>query len=196
MRFAKPGFQFGLRRPLEVRVEVVGAHPYPHPCRLAYLSDIHLRRGRSALGERGDSIRRYREAVNRVTLAALWSLANAKSLPLAEREIGREPDLRLLHQIVILTQVIDDVLDVRRDRRRGLPSFATASDATPTMLREIASSYGNSSAIQVRGNLSLRVARRIVWLVARTMISLVFGVTRQAGPRATKARPVPVLEQG
>lgn len=121
MRFAKPGFQFGLRRPLEVRVEVVGAHPYP--CRLAYLSDIHLRRGRSALGERGDSIRRYREAVNRVTLAALWSLANAKSLPLAEREIGREPDLRLLHQIVILTQVIDDVLDVRRDRRRVLPSL-------------------------------------------------------------------------
>lgn len=47
MRFTKPGFQFGLRRPLEVREEVI--HEHAQPCRLAYVSDIHLRRGRSRL---------------------------------------------------------------------------------------------------------------------------------------------------
>jgi len=47
MRFTKPGFQFGLRRPLEVREEIIREHA--RPCRIAYLSDIHLRRGRSEL---------------------------------------------------------------------------------------------------------------------------------------------------
>jgi predicted MPP superfamily phosphohydrolase len=47
VRFTKPGFQFGLRRPLEVREEIIRKHP--QPCRIAYISDIHLRRGRSQL---------------------------------------------------------------------------------------------------------------------------------------------------
>lgn len=47
MRFARPGFQFGLRRPLVVREEAVRCDE--RPCRLAYVSDIHLRRGRSRL---------------------------------------------------------------------------------------------------------------------------------------------------
>lgn len=47
MKFAKPGFKFGLRRPLEVREEIIREHA--QSCRLAYVSDIHLRRGRSGL---------------------------------------------------------------------------------------------------------------------------------------------------
>ena len=47
VRFAKPGFQFGLRRPLEIREEIIREHA--RSCRLAYISDIHLRRGRSRL---------------------------------------------------------------------------------------------------------------------------------------------------
>lgn len=47
MIFARPGFQFGLRRPLVVREEIVRrGEP---TCRLAYASDIHLRRGRSQM---------------------------------------------------------------------------------------------------------------------------------------------------
>ena len=45
MRFSKFGFQFGLSRPLEIREEIIGEHA--HPCRVAYVSDIHLRRGRT-----------------------------------------------------------------------------------------------------------------------------------------------------
>lgn len=47
MKFAKPGFQFGLWRPLEVREEII--REQAGACRLAYVSDIHLRRGRSQL---------------------------------------------------------------------------------------------------------------------------------------------------
>jgi predicted MPP superfamily phosphohydrolase len=45
MRFARPGFQIGLSCPLVIREELV--HTGGNPCRLAYVSDIHLRRGRS-----------------------------------------------------------------------------------------------------------------------------------------------------
>lgn len=40
------GLELGLDRPLQVREEIIGSPQ--HPCRLAYVSDIHLRRGRSA----------------------------------------------------------------------------------------------------------------------------------------------------
>lgn len=40
-----PRFQLGLKAPLEVREEFIGQHS--QPCRVAYVSDIHLRRGRS-----------------------------------------------------------------------------------------------------------------------------------------------------
>jgi predicted MPP superfamily phosphohydrolase len=47
MKFARPGFQIGLRCPLVIREEII--HTGENPCRLAYVSDIHLRRGRSRL---------------------------------------------------------------------------------------------------------------------------------------------------
>lgn len=46
MRWLKSRIECGLRRPLEVREEVI--HPAADGCRIAYVSDIHLRRGRSA----------------------------------------------------------------------------------------------------------------------------------------------------
>ena len=60
VRFAEIGFQLGLRRPLEVREEIVREHA--RPCRLAYVSDIHLRRGRSRhlAGQVLDALQRAR----------------------------------------------------------------------------------------------------------------------------------------
>lgn len=46
MEFSKFGFQVGLGRSLEVREEIIQQSLMP--CRIAYVSDIHLRRGRSA----------------------------------------------------------------------------------------------------------------------------------------------------
>ena len=45
VKFTKFGFQLGLDRPLEIREERIREHA--HPCRVAYISDIHLRRGRT-----------------------------------------------------------------------------------------------------------------------------------------------------
>ncbi len=63
MRFAEIGFQLGLRRPLEVREEILREHA--RPCRLAYVSDIHLRRGRSRhlAGQVLDALQRARPDV-------------------------------------------------------------------------------------------------------------------------------------
>jgi predicted MPP superfamily phosphohydrolase len=47
MRFTKAGLQIGLRHPLVVREEIIREHA--RSCRLAYVSDIHLRRGRSGM---------------------------------------------------------------------------------------------------------------------------------------------------
>ena len=47
VRIATTGFEFGLKRPLEVREEIISQHA--RPSRLAFVSDIHLRRGRSRL---------------------------------------------------------------------------------------------------------------------------------------------------
>ena len=63
IRFTKPGFQFGLRRPLEIREEIISEHA--KPCRIAYVSDIHLRRGRSKLlaNQIIDAVQRARPAI-------------------------------------------------------------------------------------------------------------------------------------
>ncbi|MES2924482.1 MAG: metallophosphoesterase [Verrucomicrobiota bacterium] len=63
VKFAKMGFQLGLRRPLEVREEIIQEHA--RPCRLAYVSDIHLRRGRSRhlAGQVLDALHRARPDV-------------------------------------------------------------------------------------------------------------------------------------
>lgn len=45
MNSTKSGWQIGLRAPLEVREEIL--RESARPCRIAYVSDIHLRRGRS-----------------------------------------------------------------------------------------------------------------------------------------------------
>lgn len=63
MRFTQPGFQFGLHRPLEVREEIIREHA--QPCRLAYVSDIHLRRGRTQLlaNQVSDAVQRANPAI-------------------------------------------------------------------------------------------------------------------------------------
>jgi hypothetical protein len=131
-----------------------------------------LERSRPDFGGRSADVRLYREGVNSVSLALLWALARDKTLANAELEIGREGDLRLLFQIVMQTQLIDDVLDVRLDRRRCLPSFASGPAATPASLRELVSVYSDSKPIRLDRNFCLRVALKIVAAGARVLIAL------------------------
>lgn len=86
MRFAKPGFQFGLKRPLVVREEIVRNHA--QPCRLAYASDIHLRKGRSQM--LGDQIMDALRLANPDAILLGGDLVDqASELPELERLLGR-----------------------------------------------------------------------------------------------------------
>jgi hypothetical protein len=87
------------------------------------------------------SVKIYRENVNHVSLATLWAIASQRPLDMAEQEIRQETDLFILFRIVMTTQIIDDLLDIKKDRNRGLPSFATAVGTNSSALRSILNSY-------------------------------------------------------
>ena len=130
-----------------------------------------LERARPDSSECATAVKRYRENVNSLSLATLWALAHALTLANAEMEIERESDLRLLFKIVMQTQLIDDVLDVRHDRCRGLPSFTTGPEVTATSLSAMVSIYSESGPILFDRNFCLRVALKIVAASARIVIN-------------------------
>lgn len=112
------------------------------------------------------AVRQYRENVNRISLAMLWALGRAVTLRIAESEIEQESDLRLLFQIVMLAQVIDDVLDFHEDQRRELPSFATCG-ASP---RKMIDFYADAEPMHFNRCFCLQVALRMVTACARLIV--------------------------
>jgi hypothetical protein len=97
-----------------------------------YLSRLGKLEGRrpAAGGDarRFDDVRSYREAVVRLSLAAVAGIAlNAESLDDAIRSTYCESDMAALFRMAMQCQIIDDVLDYEEDLTAGLPSFLTAS---------------------------------------------------------------------
>lgn len=117
-------------------------------------------------------VRCYRENVNRVSLALLWALASGTTLADAELETRQTEDLRLLFNLVMLTQVIDDVWDVHHDRRRRLPSFAAGPAATVVMLRAAVRSYTADPPLRLNRNFCLRLALGATAIFARGMLTI------------------------
>jgi hypothetical protein len=117
-------------------------------------------------------VKPYRENVNRTSLALLWALASGTELAAAELEIRQAGDLRLLFNLVMLTQVMDDVLDAAHDRNLNLPSFATASGATAASLHAVASLYAAAPPLRLDGNFCLRLALAITAACTRGMIAI------------------------
>jgi hypothetical protein len=131
-----------------------------------------LERTRRGIAESAEAVRLYREGVNRVSLALLWALASQRSLADSELDLERESDLRLLFQMVMQFQIIDDVLDVRQDRSRSLPSFATGPDVTTASLGELVAVYADSNPISFDRNFCLRMALRIIAASARAVTAI------------------------
>ena len=70
----------------------------------------------------------YRESVIRISLAAVVSISfDCDRIDEGLDAILGDDDLQLVFKIVMLIQVIDDVLDYKKDAAAGLPSFLTAS---------------------------------------------------------------------
>lgn len=140
-------------------------------CTSAYISRLRrLERSRPGPRPVAADVKAYRENVNRISLATLWAIAAQKPIEQAKHDLQQEPDLRLLFRIVMLAQLIDDVLDIRQDRRRGLPTFATASDADLSTLRATVSDYRNPAPLDFDGNFCLHLILRMAARSARTAI--------------------------
>lgn len=113
-------------------------------------------------------VARYREDVVRLSLGMVAAIAEGRpSLHESIRATGCQGDLNLLFRIVMLCQIIDDVLDYRRDLSGGLPSFLTAADSLPKSFeftRLAAQAYADDDRLpRTFGSFPLQAA---LWLVS------------------------------
>lgn len=150
--------------PVELRERILWFSPSPHRKAVRrYVGRLRSLEGdRPGIFSKSAEMQSYRESVNRTSLALLWAIASNVSLDQAEVEIRRETDLRLLFHIVMLAQVIDDVLDVRKDHLRCIPSFATASDANSRAIREIIPHYSDLIPLRFDKNFTYGVMLKLV----------------------------------
>jgi hypothetical protein len=82
--------------------------------------------------ERFDDVRSYREAVVRLSLATITAIAlDAQCLDDGIRATYCDSDLAALFRMAMQCQIMDDVIDYRKDLSAGLPSFLTASASLP-----------------------------------------------------------------
>jgi hypothetical protein len=97
---------------------------------------------------RFDQVRSYREAVARLSLATIASIAlHAESLDEGLNATESDANVAALFRLAMQCQIIDDVVDYRQDLAAGLPSFLTACESLPeamTLTAGSARSYGKS----------------------------------------------------
>jgi hypothetical protein len=128
-------------------------------------------------------VRRYREAVVRLSLAMAAATANVyQSLDEGIHATYRDPHLHILFRIVMLCQIIDDVLDFSTDLSAGLPSFLTACASPPQALaltRMAMLDYGDNRDLPKTGDvLPLRAALFLVATCTTIVVVLRSWVTR------------------
>lgn len=167
-------FDGGVADPAALREQVVWFARSPHR-ELVWCYAKRLRRYercRPSPGEPIAVVKSYREDVNRISLALLWALASGTKLAAAELETWQAEDLRLLFNLVMLIQVLDDLLDAGHDRSLKLPSFATGPGATAAALHAVVSVYAAATPWRFDGNFCLRLAVGIVAICTRGMIAI------------------------
>lgn len=141
-------------------------------CICSYIKRLrHLERSRPGRRPAASDVRIYRENVNRVSLATLWAIATQGPIDVAEHEIQTDADLRILFRIVMIAQIIDDVLDIRKDCKRGLPSFATADDSNSPALIAAVKSYSHPAPLGLHPQFCLHILLRTAARGARAAIS-------------------------
>jgi hypothetical protein len=154
-----------------------------------YLSRLgELESRRPSLGggrQHFDDVRSYREAVVRLSLAAIAAIAlRAECLEDAMRATDCDGDLAALFGMAMQCQIIDDVVDYREDLSAGLPSFLTAAASLPqamALTAEAARSYAASREGSAGGGVfPFEVALRVITALTK----LVMAVAREYRLRA------------
>ncbi len=155
-------------RALRERLERAGAGPDID----SYLSRLQaLEHARPPIGgdrHRFEDVCAYREAVARLSIESAAAIALGE----ATSGRGRDADIETLVRILMQCQIIDDVLDYRVDAAGALPSFVTACTSLPlamTLTSQAVRDYASPSAGSV---LPLRVALRVLTLLARVTVAL------------------------
>jgi hypothetical protein len=148
-------------------------------CIEEYLSQLReLERRRPSIGgdhRHFDAVRSYREAVARLSLAAVTAIAlNAECLDDEIRATHCDSDVETLFRIVMQCQIIDDVLDYTEDVSAGLPSFLTASASLPQAM-ELTARAARSYAVSPEcssgnGVFPLRMALYVFTAVTKLVV--------------------------
>jgi hypothetical protein len=174
-------------RALRERLQVVGLGVWI----TEYLDRLReLETRRPSIGgdpQRFDDVRSYREAVVRLSLATLTATAlNAECLDEGIRATYCDRDVATLFRMAMQCQIIDDVIDYKKDLSAGLPSFLTASASLPQAIawtahavRVYAASRGASAG---SGVFPLEAALQVITLATK----LVVGVARRREVRSTR----------
>ena len=150
-----------------------------------------LERRRPSIGgdhRRFDEVRSYREAVARVSLAAVTAIAlNGERLEEGIRATHCDPNVETLFRIVMQCQIVDDVLDYAEDWSAGLPSFLTACASLPQAMELTAKAARSYAASPERASgdsiFPLRMALSVVTAVTKLVV-------RVGGPRHRNARQI------
>jgi hypothetical protein len=138
-----------------------------------------LESGRPSIG--GDrqcfeDARSYREAVARLSLATITAIAlDAECLDEGIRATYSDSDVAALFRMAMQCQIMDDVIDYRKDLAAGLPSFLTASAPLPQALALTADSvrfYAASREPSPGGVFPLEAALHVMRLVTRIVVGV------------------------
>jgi hypothetical protein len=130
--------------------------------------------------QRFNDVRSYREAVARLSLATITAIAlNAECVDEGIRATYCDSDVAALFRMAMECQIIDDVIDYRKDVSAGLPSFLTACASLPqaiALTADAARFYATSRGSSARGGVfPLEAALHVITLVTK----LVVGVARR-----------------
>lgn len=140
---------------------------------------------------RFEQVRAYREAVARLSLATIASIAlHDESLDEGLCATESDGNVAALFRLAMQCQIIDDVVDYRQDLAAGLPSFLTACESLPeamTLTVEAARSYRKSHG-RLLPIFPLRAALTVVTAVTRLVMAV---VRREEVQQALQSRPTP-----
>ena len=163
-------------RALRLRLEQAGQGSWV----MEYLRRLcELESQRPSIGgdlRRFDEVRAYREAVARLSLAAIAAPAlNARSVEEGIRATYDDGDVAALFRMAMQCQIIDDILDYTKDLAAGLPSFLTASASLPqaiALTADAARSYGaNPRGSAERGVFPLEAALRLLTALTKLVVA-------------------------
>jgi hypothetical protein len=124
--------------------------------------------------QRWDEVRSYREAVARLSLATIAAIAtNVEGIEDGVRTTYCDRDIAILLRMAMQCQIVDDVVDYRKDLRAGLPSFLTGSASIGDALESTAQAariYGRAGRTDERCAWPLEAALAVLTAVAKVLV--------------------------